>query len=186
MISKTRCSALTSLVVIFSLCALHCVTGDVYGAKGEAAHIDSPLNQSNLDEILDNTGKYSDSDVQKMLGPPTLITVESESPGWMKMLWEDVSRIELTVRDGAVVKFTGTFSPHFSSKSINYSTFKKLHTGMTVNDLYKNFFLGFRERTTRDSDNGTTTLIFEQYVRLSVIFKDGKVRSAIRIEFLNR
>jgi len=94
---RTHCVTLTGIVVMCSVCILHSVTSNVYGEEHRTAQSSSPLNESNLGKIVENTGKFSDSDLEEMLGSPTSIMVGGDQPaGWVTMIWEDVSRIELT------------------------------------------------------------------------------------------
>jgi hypothetical protein len=149
--------------------------------------VNSPLNKHNLNTILSKRGKFTGSDLKELLGPETSIEAESEAlPGWTLMAWEDVSRIEVTFRDKVVVKVSGTFSPRLKSQVINKEILGQLRTGMTYNDVYKNFFLGCKAEGRQDVESGTITHIFEQYNRFRVSLKDGKAMSVFQIEFQNR
>ena len=123
----------------------------------------------------------------QMLGPPVSIEKGGELlPGQTRISWEDESRIELIFGEGGLVEVQGVFSPRLTSQSINYPTLTKLRLGMTVDDAYKEFFLGHGERVRKNPDKRTTTLIFEQYVRFYIYFSEGKVQSATRVAYLNR
>ena len=149
--------------------------------------INSPLNKRNLDKILANRGKFTASDLEKIVGPATSSTeFDGRLAGLSRMMWEDVSRIEVTFREQVVAKVAGTFSPRLHSQVINKDILEQLHAGMTYNDVYINFFLGCRAQIRQDSDSGTITHIFEQYNRFYVNLKDGKVSSATQVEFQNR
>ncbi len=50
--STYRCGVFMTLVAVCSATVPPCVTCDVFGEERVAAHINSPLNQSNLDKIL--------------------------------------------------------------------------------------------------------------------------------------
>jgi hypothetical protein len=168
-------------------------TRPVFGDESVAAHIDSRLNQDNLDKILDHRGTLTEAEIVEMLGPPTSIEVGSIEVGggdvatpYLKMAWEDVSRIELTCRDGKVVALKGTFSPRLVSQAINYPTFKKINLGSSVNSVCREIFLGHHYRIVENPDRETTTRVLETSVEFYVYFRDGKVTAATRVEHLNR
>ena len=141
----------------------------------------TPLNEQNLDIILDNRGKFTASDLTKMLGPPSSAEIHAAFPGLLKMHWNDVTRIEMKCRDGVVESVTGTFSPRLPSRIINYTVFTELRTGVKADDVLREYFVGWAPEVVKDADEGTVTLVFEQYNRFCIVLRDGKVSTAQRL-----
>ena len=193
--SKTYIAVPPWLIVAFAVCVLHSSSCSVYGNEPQAKRSGSVINQANLDKIVAGEGELSDSDLIEMLGPATLIT--TVGPRTLKisgvevtfterkMIWEDISRIQVTFDDGVIVEISGTFSPHVVSEVITYPNFKKLRGGMTQTEMYR--AIGFtKARKLLDPDTGRTTLIFEQYSRFVIQLKEGKVYLPLWIKSQHR
>jgi hypothetical protein len=172
---------LGALASIAFACVYFSGTPGICADKPPVLKLPSPLNEQNLATILDNQGRFTDADLQKLLGPPNSIVVDGQIAGWERMNWEDVTRIEVKCRKGVVESISGAFSPRLPSRIINYSTFKQLRIGMTADDVIGEFFIGWPPRIVKDSTEGTATLVFEQYNRFHVALRDGKVKTATRV-----
>lgn len=163
--------------------------GPIIDASGSAFREDfivqsnSRLNVNNVKTILDNADKYTDADVVQLLGPADSISVGGDQlTGRTEMMWEEVSRIELTFRDDVLSAMSGKFSPHHRSEQINYPAFKKLQMGMTLYDVHQHC-CHVAEKSRETTADGTTIRTYEIYNRLRVYLQGGKVRSAHRVSY---
>ena len=154
----------------------------------------SRVTEENYKKIEASKGKWSEEDVIGLLGRPDRFRMQGK--GILEMVWEDVNRVRVEFIKGKAEFFWGEFSQKLPSKTVTLENFKKLRSGMTVEDVKKVFgadfdkYQGamyvrggvgpFDDLTVREN---TTLYVWQKLMRITVQITSGKVSGYSRTQW---
>jgi hypothetical protein len=145
----------------------------------------SGITEENYKKIEASKGKWSQGDVIGLLGRPDRFRIVGN--GILEMVWEDVNRVSVEFIKGKAEFLWGQFSEKLPAKTVTLENFKKLRSGMTVEDvknimgakfdkyqgaMYVRGIAPFDDLTVRD---GATLYVWQKLRCIRVQFQDGKV-----------
>jgi hypothetical protein len=144
-----------------------------------AAFGETKLGKEALQKVKAGKGSLTAAEVQKVLGAPYAVQKPGSSGADFHMIWEEAARIQvvLDAEKDKALSFSGSFSDQVSSKVVTVENLLKLRVGMTekeVTDVLGGPTEGEVERGTRNC-----ILVWERSRRVTVSFKDGRVRGVI-------
>jgi hypothetical protein len=137
--------------------------------------------------VSDGDGKLTEDDVTAKLGLPDLVEnpIDPDSKinpvADITMVWQDISLIEVTFKDGKAKQISGRFSPHITVGKVTLANFRKLKTGAEESDVAA--VLGMADSKT-ELTKGTTRYEWAAKRIIKVNFKGGKV-TGVAWEFRN-